>query len=170
MFDSVTKALTYLRESVSMLWNTKTVLEDRLTRIARAMQKAQDANNQPALGKLIILKAQTEGLLREHESLWVKLNPFRDWFASNTVGVFPIWLAAGGIGLATTLYLFFEKVRNDGKTLELIERGILTPKEAAALTGGGFAAITGNLGTILMWGAILYGAIMIVPAFTKRAG
>lgn len=168
MFDSVMNALQYLKQNISTLWNAQSILSNRLVTIQAAMKKAQTANDQPALGKLIVLKGQTEQLMKERADLASKLNPFSTWFSSNSLGVFPVWMVAGAVGLATTLYAFLEKLKNEGKALELVQAGILKPEQAKAiLTGGGISESFGNISNLLMWAAIGYALVVFGPSLLK---
>jgi len=169
MFDSILKALDYLRSSANTLLNAKGILTNRLAEIQRALEVAQRANDQASMGKLIVLRTQTQALLNEQNSLWTKLNPFSSWFSTNTLGVFPVFIVAGAVALASAIYIFLEKVKNDGKTLELLKAGIVSPSQAQALIGGSaLGNVLDNASSVLMWGAIAYALFMLVPMFTKR--
>lgn len=169
MFDSITKALAYLKDNTSTFWNSKAILQGRLNDIAAQLTKARSAGDQASMGKLIVLKTQTQNLLKEHDALWSKFNPFKEWLGSNSLGVFPIWITAGAIALAGTIYTFLEKVRNDGKALDLIKAGILKPTEAAALMqSGSLASSLSGAGNLLMWGAVAYALFLFGPSLMKR--
>lgn len=172
MFDTVAKALAYLRDSASLLWNARTVLEARLSRIALLMADAKAVNDQPSLGKLILAKSQTEALLREQARIADKVNPFSSWFSSTpTMGALPlvpVYVAAGAVGLATTLYLFLEKVRNEGKALDLVKAGILKPAEVREMLTGGPGSLLSNVSTIVTMAVIGYALVMFGPMLVKR--
>jgi len=170
IFDSIAKAVTYIKDSYNKFVTTGHVLNARLASIHGLMEKAKKSNDQPALGKLIVAKAQAEASLREYEAFVSKLGPFRSYFISeNQLGVFPVWIIAGAGALASSLYLFFEKIKNEGKALELIEKGMLSPSQASTiLSGGGLAATIGNVGSVIMWGAIAYALFLFVPKFTSK--
>lgn len=170
MFDSIQKAIDYLKESVSALWNAESVLSTRLREIDALKIHAQKVNDQPALGKLIVLESQTRQLQQERASLAARINPFREYFGSSTLGALPLMLIPLGIGLAGTIYVFFQKMQNDGKTLDMIKAGILKPSEAAALMGGGFAGLTGNIGTILMVAVAGYALFLFGPTLARSFG
>lgn len=171
MFDSITKALTYLKQAIRDMVGAKTTLLKRLDAIEATIKHCQSSNNQECIGKMIVMKSQTQALLREHESLMQKLGPFRSYIESTFgLGIFPAFIIAGAIGLASSLYIFFEKVRNEGKALELIQKGYLKPAEAKALlTGGGISETLGNMNQILLYGAIGYALLMFGPALMKRS-
>jgi hypothetical protein len=104
-------------------------------------------------------------LLREQAFLWDKIAPYREWFSRTpSLGILPllpVWITAGGIGLATTLYLFVEKVRNEGKTLDLIKAGVLKPADVQAMMQGG--SVLDSAGSIVKWAVIGYALFLAVP-------
>ena len=167
MFDTIEKALTFIKNSWALLTNSRDVLTARLAEIDRLTDTAKKANDQTSLGRLIGLKTQTLESLRQSEDLWAKLNPFRDYF-TNTLGILPIALIAGAVGLASGLYVYLQKVKNEGEALDLVKRGVITAAQAQGLVGGGLAAVTGNIGSIVMWGALAYGLFMFAPMLAKR--
>jgi len=171
MFDSISKSIGYIKQAIRDMVGAKSTLLKRLDAIKATIKHCQYSGNQECIGKMIIAKAQTEALLREHESLMQKLGPFRNYFETTFgLGVFPVFIVAGAAGLASTLYIFFEKVRNEGKALELIQKGYLKPAEAKALlTGGGLSETLGNVNQIILYGVIGYALFMFGPMLMKRS-
>lgn len=168
IFDSVAKAVQYIKESLSKFTTTGHVLTARISEIMSLIDKAKKANDQASLGKLIVAKTQAEASLEEYQSFIQKLGPFRSFFISEgQLGILPVWLIAGAGALASSLYLFFEKIKNEGQALELIKKGIITPSQAQSLMGGGIAATIGNAGTLVMWGAIAYALFLVAPMLKK---
>ncbi len=173
MFDSISKALTFLKDSLLNWERTKQVLEQRLYEIGTLIRSYQlpsqlGPSNQEAIGKLIVLKTQTQQRLREYEEFAQKLGPFRSYFESNSIGAFPLFIVGGAVGLASALYIYLEKVNNEGKALELIKQGLLKPSEAKALlTGGGLSETLGNVNTMLMLGLGVYALFMFGPMLMK---
>jgi len=174
MFDSIAKALQFLRNTLSDWGGTKRRLETRLYEIATLIRSYQlpgqlGPSNQEALGKLIILKTQTQQRLKEYEDFAQKLGPFREYFESSSIGVLPVFVIAGAVGLASALYIYLEKVNNEGKALDLIKQGLLSPSDAKSLlTGGGLSDTLGNVNTMLMLGVGAYLLFMIGPSFFKK--
>ncbi len=173
MFDSIAKALTFLKNSLMSWGKTKVTLENRLYEIGTLIRSYQRPEvlgpaNQEALGKLIVLKTQTQQRLREYEEFAQKLGPFRSYFESNSVSAFPVFVIAGAVGLASALYIYLEKVNNEGKALDLIKQGLLKPEQAKALlTGGGLSETLSNVNTLLMLGAGAYVLFMFGPMLMK---
>lgn len=169
MFDSISKAIDYLKQSIRDMIGAKSTLLKRLDAIDATIKHCQYSGNQECIGKMIVAKAQTQALLREHESLMSKLGPFRSYFESTFgLGIFPAFLVAGAIGLASSLYVFFEKVRNEGKALELIQQGYLKPDEAKSiLSGGGLADTLGSASNLILYGIIGYTLFLIAPMLMK---
>lgn len=169
MFDTIEKALAFIKDSWNLLTNSRTVLESRLLEIDRLTETAKKAKDQTNIGRLIVLKTQTLETLKQSQDLWNKLNPFRDYFTNTPqLGILPIALIAGAVGLAGGLYVYLQKVKNEGEALELVKRGVITAAQAQGLVGGGLAAITGNVGSIVMWGALAYGLFLFAPMLLKK--
>jgi hypothetical protein len=61
MFDSIQKALTYLKQALQGWGTTKRTLENRLIEISTMIGnlKREPTLNQEAAGRLIVLKTQT---------------------------------------------------------------------------------------------------------------
>lgn len=173
MFDSIAKALSFLKDSLTNWGRTKQTLENRLYEIAALIRSYQlpgvlGPSNQEAIGKLIVLKTQTQQRLKEYEEFAQKLGPFRSYFESNSISAFPIFVVAGTVGLASALYIYLEKVNNEGKALELIKQGLLKPEQAKALlTGGGLSETLGNVNTMIMLGLGVYALFIIGPMLMK---
>ncbi len=170
MFDSISKALTYLKQALSGWGGTKRTLEARLIEISTLIGnlKRQPSFDQGAAGQLIVLKTQTQQRLKEYEEFAQKLGPFRSYFESNSISAFPVFVVAGAVGLASALYIYLEKVNNEGKALELIKQGLLKPEQAKALlTGGGLSETLSNVNTLLMVGIGAYVLFMFGPMLMK---
>lgn len=169
MFDSITKAIDFLKQGVRDMTGVKSTLLKRLDAIEATIKHCRYSNNQECIGKMIVARAQTQALLREHESLMQKLGPFRSYIESTFgLGVFPVFIVMGAAGLASTLYIFFEKVRNEGKALEMIQQGYLKPSEAKSiLSGGGLADTLGSASNLILYGIIGYALFMFAPMLMK---
>lgn len=170
MFDSIQKALTYLKQVLQGWSSTKRTLENRLIEISTMIGKLkrEPTLNQEAAGRLIVLKTQTQQTLKEYEEFAAKLGPFRQYLESSSLGAFPLFVIGGAVGLASALYIYLEKVNNEGKALELIKQGLLKPSEAKALlTGGGLSETLGNVNTMLMLGLGVYALFMFGPMLMK---
>lgn len=175
MFDSISKALTFLKQTLQNWGSTKKTLENRLYEIATLIRSYNlpsqlGPSNQEAIGKLIVLKTQTQQSLREYEEFAQKLGPFRSYFESNSLSAFPLFIVAGAVGLASALYIYLEKVNNEGKALELIKQGLIKPSEAKALlTGGGLSETLGNVNTMLMLGLGVYALFIFGPLLKGKS-
>jgi hypothetical protein len=170
MFSSVSKALAFLKQSLNGWGATKRTLENRLIEVSRLIGdlKRKPSLDQEAAGKLIVLKTQTQQRLREYEELAQKLGPFRSYFETTTLGAVPLFIIGGAVGLASALYIYLEKVNNEGKALELIKQGLLKPEQAKALlTGGGLSETLSNVNTMLMVGLGAYVLFMFGPMLMK---
>lgn len=170
MFNSITNALKYLKDVLTNWGSTKRTLENRLIEVSRLLGelKRKPTLDQAAAGQLIVLKTQTQQRLKEYEDFAQKLGPFREYFETSSMGALPLFIIGGAVGLASALYIYMEKVNNEGKALELIKQGLLKPSEAKALlTGGGLSETLGNVNTMLMIGLGVYALFMIGPMLKK---
>lgn len=170
MFSSITNALKYLKDVLTNWGSTKRTLENRLIEVSRLLGelKRKPTLDQAAAGQLIVLKTQTQQRLKEYEDFAQKLGPFREYFETSSMGALPLFIIGGAVGLASALYIYMEKVNNEGKALELIKQGLLKPSEAKALlTGGGLSETLGNVNTMLMIGLGVYALFMIGPMLKK---
>jgi len=170
MFSSITNALKYLKDVLTNWGSTKRTLENRLIEVSRLIGdlKRKPTLDQAAAGQLIVLKTQTQQRLKEYEDFAKKLGPFREYFETSSMGALPLFIIGGAVGLASALYIYMEKVNNEGKALELIKQGLLKPSEAKALlTGGGLSETLGNVNTMLMIGLGVYALFMIGPMLKK---
>lgn len=170
MFNSITNALKYLKDVLTNWGSTKRTLENRLIEVSRLLGelKRKPTLDQAAAGQLIVLKTQTQQRLKEYEDFAQKLGPFREYFETSSMGALPLFIIGGAVGLASALYIYMEKVNNEGKALELIKQGLLKPSEAKALlTGGGLSETLGNVNTMLMIGLGVYALFMIGPILKK---
>lgn len=165
-FPTIDSAENYIKGMLQSFFDNSRVLRDRLMLIGKLMQTAKARNDQPALGKLITLQQQTKDAFNEQLRLEQQLTPFAQHFGVNvTLGALPLVLGLAAIALAGAMYVQFEKVRTQGKALELVSQGLLTPSEAAKITdssligfGGGFGLampIVIGLGVLLIWSGAL---------------
>lgn len=165
-FPTVDSAENYIKGKVQAFFDNSKVLRDRLMLIGKLMQTAKARNDQPALGQLITLQQQTKDVFNEQLRLEQQLIPFAQHFGVNvTLGALPLVLGLAAVALAGAMYLQFEKIRTQGKALEMVSQGLLTPSEAAKITdssligfGGGFGLampIVIGLGVLLIWSGAL---------------
>ena len=159
---SVASAENYIRGQIQNFFDNSKVLRDRLMTIGKLLQTAKAKNDQEALGKLVVLQSQTKEAFNEQLRLESQLMPFAQHFGVNvTLGALPLVLGLAAVALAGAMYLQFEKVRTQGKALDMVSQGLLTPAEAAKITdstligvGGGIGIalpIVAGLGFLLFW-------------------
>jgi len=167
-FPTVESATSYLQSKLQSFYDQTWVLKNRLASIARFKQEAQKANNQQALGQLILLQQQTKDLMLEQLRLEEQLRPFAQWFnvrmAPPQLGALPVILAASAVGVAGLLYLHFQKLDNQKRALELVAQGILPPERADAILNAplfSFSGLAGGLGLpVLVIGAVVAFIVM----------
>jgi len=153
-FPSLASAEEYLRGKLQDFYNQRGVLSGRLAAIVKLKESAFKQNNQQALGQLELLRSGVLALLREQLDMEDRLEPFRQYFGvtiwrPTNLGVLPVVLAVGAVAVATALYLYYEKLSNQGKALDLVARGLMSTEEADAILnpsffsglGGSFASV-----------------------------
>lgn len=169
IFDSIEKAVAYLKGAWNTLNTSGTTLTSRRNEIDTLITQARSANDQPTLQKLFQARSQAILLQQERDELLQKLGPFRSYFVSEgQLGVFPVWIVAGAGALASALYIFFEKVKNEGEALELIKKGLLSPAEAQGILGGGITSALGSVNNIAMIALAAYGLFLLAPFLAKK--
>ena len=169
-FPTPQAALDYLKGKIGDFYRQADVLQARLREIADLKRQAIARNDQASAGKLIVLFAQTKDLLNDQVQLEIQLRPFTDAFGFTGLG-FPLVLIPVAVGVATLLYLHFQKIEAQRQALDLIKRGMLTPGEADKLldSGLGFGNLMGGTaGLILPWAALLIGVYLFV-GFRKES-
>jgi len=170
-FPTPQAALEYLQGKIGAFYQQSGVLAARLKEIADLKKQAIARNDQETAGKLIVMAAQTRQLLDDQVQLEIKLQPFVQAFGFTGLG-FPLVLIPVAIGVASLLYLHFQKIDSQRQALDLIKRGMLTPGEAEKLldTGLGFGNLMGGTaGLILPWAALLVGVYLFVGFKKERA-
>lgn len=165
---TVATAENYIRGQIQNFFDNSKVLRDRLMTIGKLMQAAKAKNNQDALGKLIVLQAQTKDAFNEQLRLEQQLMPFAQYFGVNvTLGALPLVLGLAAVALAGAMYLQFEKVKTQGKALDMVSQGLLTPAEAAKITDSTLIGVGGGIGLALPVVAGLGFLLFWVGAFRR---
>jgi hypothetical protein len=118
--------------------------------IGKLLQAAKQKNNQDALGRLIVLQSQTKEAFNEQLKIEQQLQPFADYFGvKQTLNALPVVLGLAALAVAAAMYVQFEKVRTQGKALDLVSQGLLTPAEAAKITDSTLIGVGGGIGLAL---------------------
>lgn len=170
-FPSLQSAEDYLRGKLQDFFNQRRVLQDRLGAIVKLKAAAMAKNDQQALGQLIVLRQSVYDLLDEHIQMENRLEPFRSYFGvtqglSPVLGLLPIALAVGAVAIATALYLYYEKLQNQGKALDLIARGLLPADQAEAiLNPGWFSGLGGSFASV---GLLAVGGVFLFLFLIRR--
>lgn len=149
-FPTVASAETFIRSNLQAFYDNSRVLRDRLLSIGKLLQAAKQQNNQDALGKLIVLQSQTKEAFNEQLRIEQQLQPFADYFGvKQTLNALPVVLGLAALAVAAAMYVQFEKVRTQGKALDLVAQGVLTPAEAAKITDSTLIGVGGGIGLAL---------------------
>lgn len=169
-FPSLAAAETYLKNTLQDFYNQRGVLTGRLTAIVKLKDAAIKADNQPAIGQLIVMREGVMNLLREHMALEERLEPFRTYFGVHqynpALGVLPLVMAGGALAVATSLYLYYEKLKNQEKALDLVARGILPADQAEAILNPSF--FSGIGGSFAQVGMLIAGGLGLYLFFSLR--
>lgn len=168
-FPSIDSALDYVRGKLQEFYNQRVVIKRDLKKIYDLSQLAQKTNDQEALGKLIVLRAQTVTLLDEQLRLEDRLRPFAEYFhVQPNLGLLPVLLVGAALGAASLLYLHFEKLRNQAKALDLVAKGMLSASEAEAIVNPGFFSSILGGGLSSLWLYAIGGGALYVWLISRR--
>lgn len=142
----------------------------RLQSIAKLKDVALKANNQQALGQLIVMRQGVLDLLNEQSAMEDRLKPFADYFGISMwqmpLGVLPLVLAGVAIAVATSMFLYYEKLQNQKQALDMIAKGILPADQADAILNPGF--FSGLGGSFAQVGIFAVGGIFLYLFLTSR--
>lgn len=175
-FPSLSAAVDYLQTQLQAFYNQSGVLAGRLTMIHRLMESAKKAGNQQALGQLIVMRSGVNALILEQVALENKLQPYADYFGvrswrPSTLGALPLILAGGAIAAASLIYLHYEKVKNQGKALELVAKGLLPASQVESILNPGlFSGGLGQVSSILMVAVGGYALFLFGPMLANMLG
>lgn len=168
-FPTIESATSYIQGKLQDFYNQSGVLKSRLLAIGKLMQLAKASNDQEALGKLILAQTQAKDLMNEQLSLEDQLKPFADYFGvKTTLGMIPLILLPIAAGVATLLYLHFEKIQNQKNALDLIAKGMISPDQAKAILEPGLLAGIFGGGSSAIWLYLILGAAGYVYLTSRR--
>lgn len=168
-FPSLQSAEDYLKNTLQDFYNQRGVLTKRLTTIARLKEEAIKRGDQQTIGQLIVLRSGVVNLLNEQVQLELRLDPYRDYLGVKQwgqLGVLPLVLAGGAVVLATSLYLYYEKLQNQAKALDMIAKGMLPASQAEAILNPGF--FSGIGGSFAQVGMLVAGGLGLYLFFSLR--
>lgn len=170
-FPSLASAEAYLRDKLQDFYNQRAVLQLRLRSIVQLKEAAIKKDDQQALGQLIVLRQGVLNLLQEHVEMENRLEPFRSYFGVSfstapSLGALPLILAGGAIAIATSLYLYYEKLQVQGKALEMVAKGLLPASQAEAILNPSF--FSGIGGSFAQVGMLAIGGIFLFLFLTRR--
>jgi hypothetical protein len=146
-FPNIATAEDYLKNTLQDFYNQRGVLTNRLTQIARLKDEAIKRDDQQTIGQLIVMRSGVLNLLQEQYDLETKLEPFRSYFGVrqwHPLGALPLILAGGAVVLASSLYLYYEKLKNQAKALDMIAKGMLPASQAEAILNPSFLSGVGG--------------------------
>ncbi len=150
MIFSLDNAESYIKGRIQSFFDQSKVLRDRLMTIGNMLQVAKAKQDQAAIGKLVVIQSQTKEAFNEQLRLEQLLMPFAKHFQVNvTLGALPVVLGLSAVAVAGAMYMHFEKVRMQGKALDLVAQGLLTPAEAAKITDSSLIGFGGGVGLAL---------------------
>jgi hypothetical protein len=156
--------MDFIRQKLRDFYAQKSFLLDQQQRL-RVVKEAAQKQKKP-LAPILALEAEVQGSLNRHGYLETALAPFSNWLEVPTGqlgAALPLLLAGVAIPIAGLLYLHFQKVRTHQQALNMIEKGILTPEQAAALAAkplfelGTFGVTPLLLIALLGGGLLLFG-------------
>lgn len=164
-FYSYGEAIDYLRAKVGAVIAARGQLQDAYGRAIVARSKVKTPTQVEQVEGLIQGIQTSLGDQGRLEKVIRDVVP-STWIPEG-LGFFPlapVVVGVGAIGLAGAAYLHLERLNNHKKTLELVERGLLTPQQAENIGGGGmFTGLTG----LLTGAAVLYGLTLFGPMIAR---
>lgn len=168
-FPSLASAEDYLKNTLQDFYNQRGVLTNRLTKIARLKEIAIKNGDQQTIGQLIVLRSGVMNLLQEQYDLETRLDPYRIYLGVRQwtpLGVFPLVLAGGAAAVAASLYLYYEKLQNQAKALDMVAKGMLPADQAEAILNPGF--FSGIGGSFAQVGMLIAGGLGLYLFFSLR--
>lgn len=173
-FFTPDSALNYLKGKVTELFAARGTLQDAYGRALLAESKMMTPENRMKVTQLV---EDLKTSIGDQTSLENKVRAVVPASWTQQLGIVPLILGAGAIAVAGAVALHLAQVVKHRQTLDLVEKGILTPAQAVALQssgsffgGGGLAGITGNIGTILMFGVGAYALFLFGPMLARSLG
>ncbi len=163
-FLNPSAAVDYIRQKLRDFYAQKSFLLDQQQRLKAALLRAEKQGK--SVAPVLALQAEVQGSLNRHGYLETALAPFARWLEVPTgqLGVaIPLLLAGVAIPVAGLLYLHFQKVRTHQQALDLIEKGLLSPAEAAALATQPLFKIGDFAFTPLLLLALAGGLFFLMP-------
>lgn len=168
-FPSLQAAEDYLRNTLQDFYNQRGVLTNRLTQIARLKTEAVKRGDQQTIGQLIVLRSGVLQLLQEQYDLETTLDPYRYYLGVKQwtpLGVFPLVLAGGAAAVAASLYLYYEKLKNQAKALDMVAKGMLPAEQAEAILNPSF--LSGIGGSFASVGLLAVGGVVLLLFLQSR--
>lgn len=158
-FPTPQSALDYLQSKITEFYRQSSVLVARLNEVSKLKAEAITRNDQETAGKLIVMHSQVRQLLDEQVQLEIKLQPFVQAFGFTGLSGVPLVLIPVAIGVASLLYVHFQKIQAQKQALDMIKAGMLSPSQAEGIlsTGLDFSGMLGGLSGLLVPGAVLFG-------------
>jgi hypothetical protein len=172
-FPSLQSATDYLQSKLQDFYYQRTVLTDRLRKIQLLKDAAVKSNNQQALGQLIVLRQGVVDLLNEYFIMEDRIKPFAQYFGitNQQLGALPLVLAGVALAVAASLYLYYEKLDNQAKALDLVARGILPADQAESILNPGlFSGAGGQITSIMMLAVGGYALFLFGPMLSNLLG
>lgn len=168
-FYTIDDAMAYLQSKVGDLFRARGILQDLYGHAVVARQKAMGTENAVKASQLV---TDLTTSLDDQTSLENKVRAIvpESWVPQN-LGIFPLVIGIGAIAIAGAVYLHLQRVAEHQQTLDLVEKGVLTPAQAVALeSGGSLSGITGNISTILALAVGGYALFLFGPMLSRMVG
>lgn len=158
-FPSPQSAIDYVQSKIGAFFRQGDILTARLREVVQLKAEAIKRNDQETAGKLIVMQSQVSQLLQDQIQLEYKLRPFAEALGYTGLSAVPLVLIPIAVGVATLLYLHFQKIQAQRDALDLIKQGMLSPAQASSIlnTGLDFSGILGGMSGLLIPGVALIG-------------
>lgn len=174
-FYTPEQALDYLKGQVSALFAARGTLQDLYGRAVIARQKSAGTANYMKAAQLV---DDITTSLDDQTSLENRIRSVvPDSWMPQTVGLWPLIIGAGAVAIAGAVYLHLQRVAEHKNTMDLVEKGVLTPaqaieleKSSGLLGSGGLSGLTGNVSTLLMLAVGGYALFLFGPMLSRLVG
>ena len=140
---SIDTAIAYIKSKAADLFKQDLVLQKQLATAKNMLSIAQKKGNTQAVSKLSALIVSIEKSLQRQKDLESRVKKMASYVG---LSAFPVIIVAIAVPTAVLLVLHYRNISTQQQTLSMIEKGLLTPAEAAALKQQGILPSLAGLG------------------------
>ncbi len=150
--DSISEAVDYIKSKVADLFKQAYVLDTQKRKVQELMGIAIRKGDMKSFNDLSTLSKSIDESKDRQVDLESKISTIQKYTGLSLI---PLIIVAVAIPTAVLLALHYKKISAQQKSLEMIEKGLITPGEAQALMPSGILPSFGEIGSTVKWIAIL---------------